>query len=100
MKSVRLLLVAAFAILFSACGTPNAKITPKPDIKPVITSNERAINDIKGTRKEISKTRTSIKSTRADIDATHKSVKDAQEGQDKGLRTLEQVMTDLNKLLK
>jgi hypothetical protein len=47
MKSVRLLLMAAFAILFSACGTPNAKITPKPDIKPVITSNQRAINDIK-----------------------------------------------------
>lgn len=100
MKSVRLLLVAGLAALFVSCSTPNAKITPKPDIKPVITSNQRTIGDIKSTRSDISKTRTSIKSTRADIDATHKSVKDAQEGQDKGLRTLEQVMNDLNKLLK
>src|SRR4051812_14952262 len=99
MKSVRLLFVASLTALFASCSSP-ATVTPKPDIKPVIVSNERTIGDIKGTRKEISKTRTSIKSTRADIDAAHKSVKDAQEGQDKGLRTLEQVMTDLNKLLK
>jgi septal ring factor EnvC (AmiA/AmiB activator) len=94
------MLVTFFGVMLASCSAPNAKITPKPDIKPVITSNQRTIGDIKSTRSDISKTRTSIQSTRADIDATHKSVKDAQEGQDKGLRTLEQVMTDLNKLLK
>lgn len=99
MKSVRLLLVALFGVMLASCSTP-AKVTPKPDVQPVVISNEKTIGKIKDTSADIAETRKKIKSTREDISKSGQSVKEAHETQDKGLQTLEQVMADLNKVLK
>lgn len=77
--------ILGLATLLVGCETP-ATITPKPDIKPVIVSNQN--------------TRASIKTTRKDIGDTRKSIKDTSTSIDKGQDKLGSVEDDLNKLLR
>ncbi len=72
------------AALLTGCAS-HATVTPKPDIHPVVVSNQQ--------------TRASIKTARKDIGDTRKSIKDAQESQARGDDKLQSVDQDLKELL-